>query len=165
MDNSSKKGFAITSLVLGILSVVGGCCCLHLILAPLSLIFGIISLASKRGGKGMAITGIVLSVLMIVFTGFVAVSFKDVLKYSDTISNDMAYIINNQDEVFKEYEEDGTLPDCLDKYTEPPLSDILESRGVSIQDIMDALDESYKNGQLPANISGYGVAENVVYAD
>ncbi|MBR5473076.1 MAG: DUF4190 domain-containing protein [Clostridia bacterium] len=50
-------GFAITSLILGILAILG-CNCLYLI--PLAaIVFGIIALCSKQP-KGMAISGIVL---------------------------------------------------------------------------------------------------------
>jgi hypothetical protein len=55
------KGFAITSLVLGILSLVafyGG-----IVLGPLAIIFGAISLAKRRGGRGMAIAGLVCGII------------------------------------------------------------------------------------------------------
>lgn len=57
---SAKKGMAITSMVLGIVSIV--IAILWFIAAPVAIaaiILGIISLVKKQGGKGMSITGIV----------------------------------------------------------------------------------------------------------
>ncbi len=51
------KGMAITSMVFGILSYLG----LGFLLFIPGLILGIVSLATKRPGKGMAIAGVVLN--------------------------------------------------------------------------------------------------------
>ena len=60
-----KVGFAITSLVLGILSVL--CCCFGLgwITAIPGIIFGIIAVAKKQGAKGCSIAGIICSAVAI----------------------------------------------------------------------------------------------------
>lgn len=53
-------GFAIASLVCGILSIL--CCCLTLfsgVLAVAAVVLGIITLCAKYDGKGMAIAGII----------------------------------------------------------------------------------------------------------
>lgn len=62
-----NQGFAIASMVLGIISLV--CCCLgwiSAIMAILSIIFGVITLVKKKPGKGMAIAGIICSSFAIV---------------------------------------------------------------------------------------------------
>jgi len=61
-----KVGFAITALVLGILSVI--CCCFGLgwITAIPGIIFGIIAIAKKHGAKGCSIAGIICSAIAIV---------------------------------------------------------------------------------------------------
>ena len=56
-EEKKSSGFAITSLILGILSIIG-CHCLYLI-PLLAIIFGIVALCTKQS-KGMAITGLVL---------------------------------------------------------------------------------------------------------
>ncbi|HBI85354.1 MAG TPA: hypothetical protein DDX71_03555 [Ruminococcus sp.] len=147
----AKKGFAITALVLGIVSILGICCCLNLITVPLVLIFGIISLATKRGGTGMAITGIILAVLSIVITGSVVLSARDFYPYTETIVEDYTRLVQEQDTVFPAYEEDGTLPDYIQKYAEPPYSDLLQKYDITIYDVMDALLAQYQNGGLSAN--------------
>ncbi len=57
-------GLAITSMVCGILSLFPGCpCCMMMplgfVIGTVAVIPGAISLAKKRGGRGMAITGVV----------------------------------------------------------------------------------------------------------
>lgn len=146
---SEKKGLAVAALIFGILSIIGFCCCLNVITAPLALIFGFVSIAKHRGGKGMAITGIVFALLSIAIIGMMLFSVRDILPYSQQITTDYMQVVNDQDEVFPAYEEDGTLPDYLQKYKEAPLKDILSKRGITIEQIMDVLDQKYKDGQLP----------------
>ncbi len=146
---SEKKGLAVAALIFGILSIIGFCCCLNVITAPLALIFGFISLAKHRAGKGMAITGIVFAMISIAIIGMMLFSVRDILPYSEQITTDYMQLVNDQDEVFPAYEADGTLPPYIEKYKEAPLKDILDKRGLTIEQIMDILDQNYKNGQLP----------------
>ena len=61
------NGFAIASLVLGILSIALFCTCLNVVLSALSLIFGIIYLVSYvPEKKWLSICGIILSVVSII---------------------------------------------------------------------------------------------------
>ena len=67
-EKKGGKGFAIASMICGILSVV--CCCLgcvSLVLAIAAVALGIVTLACKYDGKGMAIAGIVLGGLGVIF--------------------------------------------------------------------------------------------------
>lgn len=68
-----SKGFAIASLVLGIIGLL--CCCfgwIGMIFQVLALVFGIIVLVKKKAGRGMAIAGIICGgiglVVAIIFT-------------------------------------------------------------------------------------------------
>lgn len=67
MPNQPKQsgsGFAIASMVLGILSIVFACCYgIGLVLAIIGLILGVLALKQQRPGKGMAIAGVVTSIL------------------------------------------------------------------------------------------------------
>ena len=62
-EEKKSSGFAVTSLILGILSIIG-CNCLYLI-PLLAVIFGIVALCTKQS-KGMAITGLVLGAVSLV---------------------------------------------------------------------------------------------------
>lgn len=77
MDNSSyvpnsepqgSSGMAVASMVLGILALVLSCCVPYVpfILALLGVILGAVSLAKKLGGKGMAIAGLVCSIISLI---------------------------------------------------------------------------------------------------
>lgn len=61
-EQESKMGLAIASMVIGILSLTL-CCVFGSLLGIIGLILGIVALAKKQKGVGMAISGIVTSVL------------------------------------------------------------------------------------------------------
>ncbi|MDD3219369.1 MAG: DUF4190 domain-containing protein [Lachnospiraceae bacterium] len=63
-----SKGFAVASMVLGIVSIVFVCCLGWFVLIPagVSLILGIVSLVKHKPGKGMAIAGIVCAAVAII---------------------------------------------------------------------------------------------------
>jgi len=71
---SKTNGFAVTGLVLGIVSLVGGACCYFGILtSPAGIIFSAIALNQMKkdptqGGKGMAIAGLVTSIVAFLFS-------------------------------------------------------------------------------------------------
>lgn len=66
-QNEKKIGFGVASLVLGIISLVFFCACCNVITGILAIIFGIIQLVKyKPHGKGIAIGGIVTSVISII---------------------------------------------------------------------------------------------------
>ena len=144
-----RTGFAIASLVLGIVSLFGFClCCVHVITAPLAIIFGTVSLAKKLDGKGLSITGLTLGILSILMTVALLISLRPILAHMDVISEDLMQLAEDQDEVFPAYEKDGTLPDYLRKYLESPYEDMLREYDITIYDVMDVLLTEYKNGRL-----------------
>ena len=144
-----RSGFAIASLVLGIVSLFGLClCCVHIITAPLAIIFGAVSLAKKLDGKGLSITGLTLGILSILMTVMLLISLRPVLRHIDVISEDLLQLTEDQDEVFPAYEKDGTLPDYMRKYLESPYSDMLGEYDITVYDVMDALLSQYKSGKL-----------------
>lgn len=144
-----RSGFAIASLVLGIISLFGPClCCVHVITAPLAIILGAVSLIKKLDGKGMSITGVTLGILSVLMTVMLLISLRPVLEHIDVISEDLLQLTEDQDEVFPAYEKDGTLPDYIRKYLEPPYSDMLAEYDITIYDVMDALLSQYKSGRL-----------------
>ncbi len=69
-QSGARKGFAIASMVMGIIGLVGSCCSLftfgvlNLLLGVVGLIFGILGLKSQ--GKGMAIAGIIMAALNLI---------------------------------------------------------------------------------------------------
>mgnify|MGYP002626869172 CR=1 FL=1 len=65
MENKDKKGLAIASMVLGIVSIVPGWCIpyLPLVLGLIAVILGGVSINKKQAGKGMAIAGLVTGII------------------------------------------------------------------------------------------------------
>ena len=90
-NNGEKKskGLAIASMVIGIVMFVLGCCVFSVlavmtstftmlvpaVISLLGVIFGIMALVNKLGGKGMAIAGIVLNILSFFACLYMLVSF------------------------------------------------------------------------------------------
>jgi hypothetical protein len=70
---NKNTGFATASLIIGIISICFCCCCYGMPFNILGLTFSFIALSQIRsdpehyGGKGMAIAGLVLSLLSLIF--------------------------------------------------------------------------------------------------
>lgn len=107
-------GFGVASLVLGILALVTFCTgCINIPLAVLSIIFGIVQLV-KRTGKGLAIGGLITSVLsMIAFVVFFAIIGMSIPKFSDL--DDYSSFIDeyNQDDSY-DYNDSYDYDDSYD---------------------------------------------------
>ena len=69
MQPQESKGTSIASMVLGIFSLTFGCCITYVGIAAAiaGIITGIISIKNKKPGKGMAIAGIIMSSIALVF--------------------------------------------------------------------------------------------------
>lgn len=70
-ENGKKgAGFGIASMVLGIVALVCGCCLWYISLpcALVGLALGAVSLKGNRDGRGMAIAGVVCSIISLVPT-------------------------------------------------------------------------------------------------
>lgn len=119
---SGRIGFAVTSLVLGIVSVVLCCCGLGYICAPLSIIFGIISLVKRRGGKALAVTGIILSAITVIALAIFTVAYGAVMKKFMKFSE-------NAPQIIEEYHETGELPDYIDEFRDEEYDQIWKNMG------------------------------------
>lgn len=76
--SAPPNGFAITSLVIGIIALVGACCCWGGFLGVPGLIFGVLAMNQIKTGnyntasRGMAIAGIICNALgMLSFLGMI----------------------------------------------------------------------------------------------
>ena len=92
-----SQAFGITSMVLGILSLVLFCTCINIPLAIAAIIFGIIQLTKKGTSKAMPVAGIVTSALSIVL--FILAFFVFILSadFSKDIKDGLQeYQFNNE---------------------------------------------------------------------
>lgn len=88
VKKSNKIGFAIASLVLGIVSILMCCCCeIGALFGIPGIILGGIAISKKYDGKGMAIAGVICSVIgiviCIVYWILFALGMMDYSSYSD----------------------------------------------------------------------------------
>ena len=87
MQPQESKGVSIASMVLGIFSLTFGCCITYVGIATAiaGLITGIISLNDKKPGKGMAIAGIIMSAIALVFLVFCIILVLTSDTYQDMV--------------------------------------------------------------------------------
>ncbi len=88
-EKRKSTGFAIASLVLGILSIVFICCCipwLNLILAVLAIVFAIIDknkptkTGVSTGGLVCGIIGLLISLVLMLFSGVLFTGLRDAIR-------------------------------------------------------------------------------------
>ena len=104
---SDKKGFGITGLVLGVISIL--CCmCLWagLVFCIIGGIFSIISVIKGSGtGRTLGIIGLVLNILGLVLNAFMIVSFAMMIDWSNVTVENLQSINNidpnNENEVMQ----------------------------------------------------------------
>lgn len=130
--SKAKIGFAVTSLVLGVVSLLLCCCGLSVIAAPLSIIFGVIAIVKKHNAIGMAIAGISISVVMLIATALF------IFAYGQYISDYFRFAYNSYD-IIEEYQQSGELPDYLEKYNDEEYEYFWNSGGYD--DFDDFLDD------------------------
>lgn len=90
-----SKALSIVALICGILAIPM-CCCgwLGIIVAIAAIVCGIISLINKKGGKGMAVAGIIcggLGLILSVIMTIASVSSAEALKNVDPSNIDSIY--------------------------------------------------------------------------
>lgn len=77
-----SSGFGITSMILGILSLMLFCTCINIPLAVGAVVFGILQLGRGPQGKGMAIAGIVTAALSVVaFFAMAVLMWRPFMQY------------------------------------------------------------------------------------
>ncbi len=119
---------AVTSFVLSIVNIVF-CCCAAFVLAPLSIVFGIVSLAKKWAGKGLAVAGIVISSLSLVLMVISVILTNTVFSEFKEPYMDMMKFAMNADKYIEEYQETGEVPEDFQKYRDPKYDEWWENSG------------------------------------
>ena len=68
-EETFSSGFAIASLIFGILSILGSCCCIGGLFSILGIVFGCLQKKDESDKKpGMAIAGIITSIIGLLFS-------------------------------------------------------------------------------------------------
>ena len=108
------RGFGIASLVLGVISLILFCSCINIVLAVVSIIFGIIQLVQKDAPKGMAIAGIITSCLSIVLFIIAFVTFMLSTDFQDALEQDYRFNQSLEDYFMRngeapQFDDDGEM--------------------------------------------------------
>ncbi len=157
-----QRGLAITSFVLSLLPIflTVFCCCLLpypsaasayilflLLMMVIALCTGIFSLISHRGGKGFAITGIIISALLILPLLFSLICVNTVYY------KDMAKFAVNAQEYIDDYDRTGEVPEDFEKYKDPKYDNVWKSMGYDDFDAFygDYMIPYYKRTLYPSN--------------
>ena len=103
MEQTKKQsGFGIASLVLGIIGMILSCVCVGIIFDIIAIVLGIIAIADNPSRKGLAISGIITSVIgVIVFILFVAIMGST----DDSKNQDIPVIVETETNVDNDLEE------------------------------------------------------------
>ncbi|MDE6425377.1 MAG: DUF4190 domain-containing protein [Ruminococcus sp.] len=132
-----KTGLATASFIISIVNFLFFACALSIVLAPVSLVLGIMSLVKRQGGKGFAITGIIIStVSLLIFVTFSAIFVK--------IYPDMEYFIRNDTAIISEFEETGAIPEQFEKYKAPEYDKYWVTFGGEFEDFFEYFIEIYR---------------------
>ncbi len=147
-----KNGFAIAALVLGLVSLFGfWCCFISAIAAPFALVFGILALVKKQH-TGMALTGLLTSVLTcVIVVVLIAVNWIWI-EHADTVVPDFERLSESFEETMAQYGETGEIPDYLQKYNEGEFGAYFEARDMDFYTVMDSL-YSFYSGEEPSSES------------
>ena len=125
-----QLGYALMSFIFSLVPILLCCCNIYpavtvflILVSVLALVCGIISLASHRDGKGFAITGVIISVIMmlclLLSLIFLAEPCRDIMKFSQ---DPQKYV--------DEYDETGEVPEEFEKYSDPKYDWFWHSMGM-----------------------------------
>lgn len=111
-QKQGSKALAIVGLILSIIALIGGLCyCVAIPFGLAGLIISIIVLAARKNGKGMGIAGLIMSIVALVTSVGVIVALGPIANDITRFQADIPSIVEN-------YQDDGSLPDYLEKYRE-----------------------------------------------
>jgi len=115
-------GVAVAALCISLVNFFIFASFLSFIAVPLTLIFAIMALKRKNGGKAMAIVSIVIAIISAaIFAVYVAIIVK--------IVPDIKYFAEHDKEIVAEYEETGMAPDHYSKYRDKKYDKLWENMG------------------------------------
>lgn len=95
-QSNGGSGFAIASMILGILSVIS--CCLwwvSVLFAVVGLILAIIAIVKKKDGKAFAIAGLVLAIVALIMTALFTAGVLASIPLLDEIMKNLPDAVKN----------------------------------------------------------------------
>ena len=110
--DSLKTGLATASFIISMVNLLFFGMAFSFVTAPVAIILAVVSLVKHQGGKPLAITGIIISVVsLVIFTVFTA--------FFENVYPDMEYFIKNDTAIISDFQENGDIPAQFEKYKSP----------------------------------------------
>lgn len=129
--NAEKKGLAITAFIISLINLI---CCFtstSIFLVPIVLILAIISIATHRGAKGLAIAAIIIGLIAAVIYAGINIAFKEPIQDFKKFTTNAQYYIDD-------YEATGEVHEDFVKYRDPKYDEIWANSGVEGVDDFDS---------------------------
>lgn len=110
MNEKKSVGLAVASMVLGIVSLLFGCCFWYVTIPAsiIAVILAAVSISKKMGGKGMAVTGLVTGIISLVPAIIVLVTGSSLMAKFSSEDDSKAKINNNESSIVEEYDESSS---------------------------------------------------------
>jgi len=118
----SGRAFAIAALVISLFNFLMCATVLTPITLPLVIIFAFKSVKRKGGKKGMITAAVIISVISAIIFGILVYAFVKVYP-------DLKYMSIHGEEIVREYDINGTIPERFDKYRASKYDDLWDAMG------------------------------------
>lgn len=128
----SGRAFAVAALVISLFNLLMTATLLTPIALPLVIVFLYKSAKRKGGKKGMAAAAIIISVIS-------AILFSIIVYSIVKIYPDLKYISDHGEDIVREYDINGTIPERFDKYRDSKYDEFWNAMGY------DDFDEFFEN--------------------
>lgn len=116
------RAFAIAALVISLFNLLMCATLLTPITLPLVIIFVCKSVNRKGGKTGMAVAAVIISIISAILFGLILTVFVKIYP-------DLKYISNHGEEIVREYDINGTIPERFDKYRDSKYDNVWDAMG------------------------------------
>jgi len=145
MQKKPMSGMAIVSLILSIVSFIFCCLIFSVIPAIISIILALIVLIKNKGGKGLAIAGLSVSVVAVIFSIYITATMYPFIRILPEWVRDATKFVQDT-ELVEEFERTGELPEYFDKYYEGETGEFFEETMGGFDEFMEEFIEGYQEG-------------------
>lgn len=115
MNEKKSIGLAVTSMILGIISLLFGCCFWYITIpaAILAVILSSVSLSKKMGGSGMAIAGLITSIVSLVPAIIVMITGSSLMAFGKASTDDVKDNDDNKPRISVSDSSQSVDKDCI----------------------------------------------------
>lgn len=146
----SGTGLAVAALIIALVNFFMFASFLSFMAVPAVLIFSIMALKRKNGGKVMAIVSIVIAIISaLIFALYIVIIVK--------LVPDIKYFAEHDKEIVAEYELTGEAPDYFDKYRASKYDSLWKNMGYDdFDDFFGMIIDEYKKSMTKEDPDYFG---------